>query len=125
MLDGAASSSHQSLVAWLYHHLAHGLCDISFKNHFHPCQWYAHCLLDSSPYLFYVQGRGNHPVDEHSWTLPNADLLDVDLILPYCLLYFIDTQVLSTDSANRRVTVWSPSPKGMRSWPSEHSTINL
>ena len=24
-----------------------------------------------------------------------------------------------------RVTIWSPSPKGMRSWPSEPSTMNL
>ena len=55
MLDGVTSSNHQSLVAWLYYHLAHGLRDLSFKNRFHPCGWYAHCLLDSFPNLFHVQ----------------------------------------------------------------------
>ena len=73
----------------------------------------------------YVQAQGNHSVAEHLRTLPDVDLLDVDLILPYCLLYFTNTQVLPTDDANCRVTVWSPSPKGMRSWPSEPNTINL
>ena len=125
MLDGVASSSHQSLVAWLYHHLTSGICDLSFENRFHLCGWYVHCLLDNSPYLFYIQDQGNHPVDEHSQTLPDVDLLDMDLILPYCLLYFTDTQVLPTDNTNCRAAVWSPSPKDMRSWPSERNTINL
>ena len=78
------------------------------------------CLYTVSPYLFYVQAQGNHLVNEHLRTL-----LDVDLILPYCPLYFTDTQVLPTNSANCRVTIWSLNPKGMRSWPSEPNTINL
>ena len=75
VLDEVAFSSHQSLVARLYHHLARGIHDLSFENHFHPCGWYAHCLLDSSPDLFYVQAQGNHPVDEYLRTLPNVDLI--------------------------------------------------
>ena len=47
VLDRVASSSHQSLVAWLYYHLAHGLRDLSFKNRFYPCGWYEHYFLDS------------------------------------------------------------------------------
>ena len=91
------------------------------------------CSWDTWPFLWkplppvwmvctlpYCQAQGNHPVDEHLQTLP-----DVDLILLYCPLYFTNTQVLPTDVANCRVTIWSPSPKGTRSWPSEPSTINL
>ena len=125
MLDRVASSSHQSLVAWLYHHFARGIHDLSFKNRFHLCGWYVHCLLDRSPDLLYVQGRGNHPVDEHLRTPPDVDLLDVDLILPYCPLYFTNKQVLPTDSANCRVIICNPNPKGMRSWPGEPSIMNL
>ena len=61
-------------------------------------------------YLFYVQGWGNHPVDEHSQIPPDADLLDVDLILPYCPLYFTNAQVLPTDNVNCRDTICSPNP---------------
>ena len=125
MLDRVASSSHQSLVAWLYHHFARGIRDLSFKNRFHLCGWYVHCLLDSSPDLFYVQGSGNRLVDKHSRIPPDANLLDVDLILPYYSLYFTDAQVLPTDGTNCRVTICSPSPKGMKSWPYEPSIINL
>ena len=64
VLDGVASSNHQSLVAWLYHCLSHGICDFSFENHFHPCEWYAHCLLDSFDDLFHVQDWETHLVDE-------------------------------------------------------------
>ena len=32
VLDRVASSSHQSLVAWLYYHLARGRCGFSFKK---------------------------------------------------------------------------------------------
>ena len=113
------------LLLQVINHFVHGICDISFENRFYLCGWYVHCLLDSSPDLFYVQGRGNHLVDEHLWTPFDADLLDVDLILPYRPLYFPNTQVLPTDGANCRVTICSPSPKGMRSWPSELNTINL
>ena len=125
MLDGVASSSHQSLVAWLYHHLARGIRDLSFENRFHLCGRYVHCLHDSSTDILYIQGGGNHPVDEHLRTPPDADLLDVDLILPYYLLYFTNTQVLPTDDANCRVTIYSLRQKGMRSWPNELNTINL
>ena len=125
VLDGVTSSSHQYFVAWLYYHFAHGVCDFPFKNCFHLCGWYVHCLLNNSLYLFYVQAQENHPIDEHLRTLPDVDLLDVDLILPYCPLYFTNTRVLPTDDANCRVTIWSSSPKGVRSWPSEPSTINL
>ena len=99
MLDEVASSNHQSLVAWLYHNLFHGIRDLSFKNRFHLCGWYVNYLLDNSLYLFYVQAQGNHSVAEHLRTLPDVDLLDVDLILPYCPLYFTNAQVLPTDDA--------------------------
>ena len=55
----------------------------SFENRFHLYGWYVHCLLDSFPDLFHVQDWENHLVDEHSQILPDADLFDVDLILPY------------------------------------------
>ena len=108
------------IVAWLYHYLSRGIRDLSFENHFHLCGWYVNCLIDNSLYLFYIQTPGNHPVVEHLRTLPG-----VDLILPYCPLYFTNTQVLPTDGANCRVTVCSPILKGMRSWLSEPNTINL
>ena len=47
------------------------------------------------------------------------------MILPYLTVALTITQALLTDGANCRVTVCSPSPKYMKSWPSEPSTINL
>ena len=72
-----------NLIAWLYYHLARGRCGFSFENGFHLCRLYVHCLLDSFPDLFHVQNWGNHLVDERLQIPPDADLLDVNLILPY------------------------------------------
>ena len=47
------------------------------------------------------------------------------VILPYLTVALTITQALLTDGANCRDMICSPSPKCMRSWPSELSTINL
>ena len=49
MLDKVASLDHQSLIAWLFHHLAHELHDLFFENRFHQCELCADCLLDNFP----------------------------------------------------------------------------
>ena len=75
-----AFSNHQSLVAWLFHHLAHELHDFSFENHSRPYGHRACCLLDNLPNLFDVQDWEVHPIDER-WLIPlGADLFDEDLI---------------------------------------------
>ena len=111
MLDGVASSSHQSLIAWLYYHLACGRCGFSFENGFHLYGWYVHCLIDSFLDFFHIQDWGNHLVDERSQILLDADLFDVDLILPYLTIVLTNAQVLSTDGANYRVTISWLKPK--------------
>ena len=69
MPDGVAFSNHQSLVAWLSHHLAHELHDLSFKNHSRSYEHRACCLLDDLLDLFDVQDCEVHLVDER-WLIP-------------------------------------------------------
>ena len=73
---------HQSLVAWLFHHLTHELHDLFFETRFHQCGLYAYCLLDSFPDPFHDQDWEIRLVDERWQIPPDADLIDVDLILP-------------------------------------------
>ena len=37
VLDKVAFLDRQFLIAWLFHQLAHVLCDLFFDNHFHLC----------------------------------------------------------------------------------------
>ena len=82
MLDEVASLNHQSLIAWLFHHLAHELRDPSFENRFHLCGPCASCLLDNCPDPFHAQDRGIHLADERWRIPPSADWFGVVLIPP-------------------------------------------
>ena len=78
--DKFAFPNHQSLVAWLFHYLAHELHDPSFENCSYPCGRCACCLFDNFPDLFDAQNWEIHPADKHWLIPPSADLFDVDLI---------------------------------------------
>ena len=73
MLDEVASLTHQSLVASLFHHLAHALHEIFSENRFHLCRVFASCLPSSYPDPFHAQDRRVHLVDEHWLILHGAD----------------------------------------------------
>ena len=47
------------------------------------------------------------------------------VIRPYLTVALTIAQALPTEDTDYRDTIYNPSPKCMRSWPSEPSTINL
>ena len=71
MLDGVTSLNDQSLVAWLFHNLAHELHDLFFKNHFHLCRAFASCLPSNCPDPFHAQDCGVRLVNER-WLIPHG-----------------------------------------------------
>ena len=118
--DAASSSNHQSLVVEPSARCAGGTRDLSLSSDFYLCERCSHCPLVDYLGPSLVQGLQSCLAVEILHVQFGADL-----ILPSLTVSLVETQVLPTDGANCRGSIWGSGPTGGRFWPKGPTTMNL